>query len=165
VGEVIVGFTGTRKGMTEAQRASVTLLLKKLKSRGINQFWHGDEAHSDSEAARMAQRLNYLTVALPGPDPTTRGDFVSDERHDPMPYLRRNAVIAEACDVLIATPKPNSVEVLRGSGTWATVRYARGNGKTIYIVQPSGRIDREQYERRPGSLVDRVLEFDVKVGK
>jgi hypothetical protein len=161
---MIVGFTGTRKGVTEAQRVSVASLLVALHRRNPGaEFWHGDERESDTTAAIIAQELGYWTVAWPGPDPKTRGAHVSDEMQPLSPYLVRNRRIAENCTCLIATPQ-NGTELLR-SGTWATVRYARHAGKTVYVVQPDGRIDREYQKQRPGSLVDRYIEHGIDPGR
>ena len=53
----------------------------------------------------------------------------------PKEYLLRNKGIVDASDVLIAMPK-ESKEVLR-SGTWATIRYARKQGKPIIFIMPN----------------------------
>jgi hypothetical protein len=59
-------------------------------------------------------------------------------RIDPEPYLVRNRRIVDTCDVLLGAPAEEQEQV-RG-GTWSTVRYARAQGKTVYVVLPSGRV-------------------------
>ncbi|KKM09958.1 hypothetical protein LCGC14_1722330, partial [marine sediment metagenome] len=43
---------------------------------------------------------------------------------EPAHPLARNKLMVARADFLIATPKTMK-EVMRGSGTWATIRYAR----------------------------------------
>jgi hypothetical protein len=134
-----IGFTGTQKGMTEQQRQQVTNLLVWL--GGKTEFWHGRCVGADEEAAIIADDLGYTTRAFPGPDPAKRHAFISDWTQPPMPYLERNHVIVDGCGLIIATP--NGDEKLR-SGTWATIRYARKQGKTLFIVAPNGQITNEK---------------------
>ena len=57
--------------------------------------------------------------------------------HTPKDYLERNHDIVDETDMLIATPGEEQ-EVQR-SGTWATIRYARKQKRTILTIYPSGR--------------------------
>lgn len=66
----------------------------------------------------------------------------SDDIRDPLPPLERNHRIVDACDVLIACPK-DAQEQLR-SGTWATVRYARKQGKRVIVITPDGTVEDSQ---------------------
>lgn len=52
--------------------------------------------------------------------------------HEEKPFIKRNHDIVDACDVLIACPETNK-EVQR-SGTGATIRYARKQGKKIELI-------------------------------
>ena len=58
-------------------------------------------------------------------------------------YLLRDWDIAEACTELLAAPA-TFAEVSRGSGTWATVRYARKLHRPVTIVFPDGHSKREE---------------------
>jgi hypothetical protein len=63
--------------------------------------------------------------------------------HDPLPYLHRNRKIVDDCVLgLLATPSGR--EVLR-SGTWSTIRYARGLGRRITIFWPDGSVTKENF--------------------
>lgn len=61
-----------------------------------------------------------------------------DEEREEKPPLIRNKDIVNESDILIAAP--NSFKELLGSGTWATVRYARKNNKKIYIIYLDGNV-------------------------
>jgi len=164
---VIIGFTGSRYGLTrEAQIESAVSLLRRLRDVGFWEFWHGNCVGADTQMAGVAHTLGLKTVAWPGKDTPDLQDmsFVSDETREPQANLRRNKAIAQGCGVLVAAPKQTE-EVLR-SGTWSAVRYARQVQKTIYIVQPDGRIDKETPERiSPERLVSRKVEHGIQLKK
>jgi hypothetical protein len=111
---MIVGFTGTRKGMTHTQRVQVVNILSGLQP---DAFHHGGCVGADAEAHALADRLRIPTEIRP-----------------PKPYLERNHDIVDESDVLIATP--GQVNEVRRSGTWATIRYARKQDTTVLLVLP-----------------------------
>ena len=61
---------------------------------------------------------------------------------DPKYHALRDRQIVDWSRVVVACPKCDR-EQRRGSGTWATVRYARKENKPIYIVYPDGRVEFE----------------------
>lgn len=130
-----VGFTGTRKGMTHAQKVKLTEELPL----GGRDFHHGMCEGSDDEASRIALNLGYLVVGHPGMNDAgmTQVFGVRNQQHSPKPFLRRNHDIVDETDMLIATPSSRT-ERLRGSGTWATIRYARKQRKRVVIIYPDG---------------------------
>lgn len=134
---MILGFTGTQRGQTARQRATVRYLFGELNLRVLH---HGDCIGSDAQADQDARRVGAMIVLHPPEDPSKRAfcDYsLPHEARDPKPYLVRNADIArEGRDGLIAAPKEYS-EVLR-SGTWSTIRRARKLGRRIWIVWPDG---------------------------
>lgn len=71
---------------------------------------------------------------------------LADEVHPAKPPLDRNRDIVDACDVLLACPKGPEEQ---RSGTWATVRYARKQGKRVVIFWPDGRVDDSTAAPRP----------------
>lgn len=134
-----VGFTGTREGMTPQQKDA-------FRSRVTHptEFHHGCCVGADEDAAQIVYGLACPRVVG---HPPTRTALVSEyalgfnhENYDPMPYLDRNRRIVDACEVLVACPK--GPEEMR-SGTWATVRYARKQGKQIVIIWPDGEVTTE----------------------
>lgn len=132
-----VGFTGTRVGMTDRQRAVVIDLLLAERAEIV---YHGGCVGADTEFDCICYYFfprGITTVIHPSNKKEMQGRwhytlFVMPEKHP----LDRNRDIVDESDFLIATPKEDK-EMLR-SGTWATIRYARKNGKPIYIVYPDG---------------------------
>lgn len=122
-----VGFTGTRRGMTDAQMVSLTRELRKLPPGSI--LHHGDEEHADREAAAVARVLGMTPVPHPG------GTAKQN--------LARNRVIA-SFEHLYAAPRLQAdgtdgpLREERRSGTWSTIRYARQAGTPVTILHPRG---------------------------
>lgn len=118
---MIVGFTGTRNGMTPHQLVQLRDELRmRLSYEGTPVFHHGAAIGADRQAAEIAAEMGYTVVAHPaGPNP-----------------LDRNRDIVAACDVLIATPK-GVIEQRRGSGTWATMRYGQKARKPVVVIWPN----------------------------
>jgi hypothetical protein len=131
---VKIGFTGTRMGMTQKQKELLkTVLLKYRDPNEVNEFHHGDCIGSDEEAHEIAYALGFWIVTHPPKDPKARAFQIGHCEKPPKPYIERDHDIVDACDWLVAAPKAMK-EVLR-SGTWATVRYARKQGKTIIMLE------------------------------
>lgn len=128
-----IGFTGTQRGMTEAQWAALWPLLL---ARAPGEFHEGDCVGADAQAAGMAREAGFRVVAHPPLVESKRAFFPADEWRSAAPYLERNHNIVDACEVLLATPGEFS-EQLR-SGTWATIRYARRVGRPLWVVLPDG---------------------------
>jgi hypothetical protein len=136
---MIVGFTGTKHGMTESQKAGLRAHLERLNPQ---LFVHGACVGADDEADEIANELRIPRFVYPAKPGFRR---VSDDKlHSrilspvtimaPSRPLIRNRIIAEACFVLIAAPRQKA-EVIR-SGTWHTIRRARSRGKIVEILYP-----------------------------
>jgi len=132
------GFTGTRFGMTEAQKTSFKSLAFQL---GFEQFDHGDCVGSDDESAKMLHEVlpECRIVVHPPVDEELRAFNIGHETKEPKTHFARNRDIVNDTDILIATPFTNQRET-RG-GTWFTVDYAEKHGKTVYIIWPDGKIE------------------------
>lgn len=144
---MIVGFSGTRHGLTVAQIAALARVLVDLAPSRVA---HGVCVGGDEVAHRIARALgvpvDHHHGVGAGGDRTwraavdvLRGDVV----HPEAPHLARNATIAAACDVLVAAPREEHGESAR-SGTWWAVRSARRLGRPVVIVRPSGSVERER---------------------
>ena len=129
---IVIGFTGTRSGMSESQWWSFRKLLNE--SSTSTTFVHGDCVGADSEAHDLAKSLDFYVIIYPCTLTTKRAFKKGDEEALPIPPLERNKRIVDRCDVLIAAPLTTDHEVRR-SGTWATIRYARKVGKPIIILE------------------------------
>ena len=57
----------------------------------------------------------------------------------PKKYLDRNHDIVDASAEMLALP--SGPEKMRGSGTWATIRYARRTRVPLLICWPDGRVE------------------------
>ena len=136
----IAGFTGTRKGMTDIQKELVTGLLTSV-DIALHGGCVGADIGFDDICYRYKPR-SIITVVRPSNIKRTQGRWhytpcVKPEK----PPLVRDKDIVDFSDFLIACP--DGKEKLR-SGTWATVRYARKQGKKIFIVYPDGTVSVEE---------------------
>jgi len=140
---VNVGFTGTQNGMREDQRVAVKRLLAELYTSNDDEFHYGACIGADTQAVWAALEIGYTVLAY-------QANNVAQSKHGlipqdailvtPMAALTRNKRIVDNTDILVVAPQRVS-ETLR-SGTWATVRYARKQGKPIIYVWPDGRVQR-----------------------
>ena len=139
-----IGFTGTRDGMSEAQKQRFVELLA-----GLSEFHHGDCIGGDEDSHLIVRQfMPGARITVHPPDNPSRRAFVqdADAYREPAPYLERNRYIVDETDSLIATPVGFDEEVR--SGTWFTVRYARQQGRPIKIIYPDGSVAEE-----PGLVV------------
>ena len=133
-----VGFTGTQRGMTGAQKDAFRALMRSFSARGLQQFHHGDCIGADADAHKIARELLFRIILHPPENAGKRAFCQADEVFPVKPYLVRNHEIVQESTVLLATPG-ESVEQLR-SGTWATIRFAQKIGRRGLILYPDGLI-------------------------
>ena len=139
-----VGFTGTRKGMTEHQKDMLELWFDMHFDEGLDEFHQGDCEGADAHAYEVAGFYFKKRVSHPPLDPKYRAYTIDQDwvmclpseygYRQPKEYLERNHDIVDETDILIACPQ-SAFEELR-SGTWATIRYARAQGKPVVILEP-----------------------------
>ena len=131
---MIISFTGTRQGMTTDQVRTFNELLYDV---GAQSFIHGDCLGADADAHNlvMAQLIPILKrpCNIERQRAFTEGGEVIAEPEDP---LERNKKIVDDGEQLVACP--GSFEEELRSGTWATVRYAIRNNKSVIIIWPDG---------------------------
>jgi hypothetical protein len=148
-----IGFTGTQKGLTDAQRRVLDYELQL-----VHFFHHGDCIGADAEAHKIARRHGAYVILHPPKVQTKRAFCKADEERYPLPYLERNHCIVDESDRVIACPKNytemyyliihklnrgEEKEIMIGSGTWATIRYARKKKKPLTIIFPDGTTQEE----------------------
>jgi hypothetical protein len=123
--------------MTESQKTSLKKLLEVM---GADTLFHGDCVGADAQAHTIALlELGIPIILYPPDNPDLRAFSSGAVTSMPSkPYLERNHDMVDAAHSLIAAPD-GFKEVLR-SGTWATIRYARREGKSSYVIYPDGRI-------------------------
>lgn len=137
-----LGFTGTQRGMTQAQLVACAKVLDEFQPTEAR---HGDCIGADDRFDLLCHIRKIQTVIHPPLNPSKRawcfrrvntGTRAMREEM-PLDYIERNHAIVDASDMLLATPG-ETVEQLR-SGTWATIRYARKRGgRVVIIVWPDG---------------------------
>lgn len=132
-----LGFTGTRRRITAFQRALLLSLLTG--ARPLNAHYGDCRTGADCELFTMCRALRIWVISHPSDMDHMRGFAPAGEIREPKPPLERNRDIVAESDYLVALPFQEA-EILR-SGTWATVRHARGEGKTVVLLYPSGRVD------------------------
>ena len=133
-----IGFTGTRNGMSSNQ---IKEFEKLFKSKDFEEFHHGVCIGSDKQAhdhiTSIKNEKNAKTVGHPPKYKKFMAECECDYVMKPYDYLQRNKNIVDETDVMVATP--DTKERVR-SGTWSTIRYARKQGKKIYIIHKNGRV-------------------------
>ena len=136
---VVIGFTGTRKGATEAQlRVARALLVMYHDPAEEDWLHHGDAIGADEQIHAIAKELGYQVAAHPCPLNDQRAFCDADVVHPPKPPLMRNRDIVIACEHLLATPF--EAHYRHRSGTWWTIHYAINQHKPVTIIQPNGLI-------------------------
>jgi hypothetical protein len=131
-----IGFTGTRRGMTEAQKESVIILLNQA---GCTELHHGDCVGADEDAHNLALAVGIPIVIHPPNDAKLRAycpGTLTVTTLATKPYKDRNHDIVNQTDALIGAPYQN--ENVTRSGTWATIRYAQKHAKPVWLVLPDG---------------------------
>ena len=144
-----IGFTGTRNGMTEHQRRNVFMSVAHiLAHKDLVCAVHGDCEGADTDfhdinivlKASVAEGRH--TIKIRPCNHSSRAFNKGADITSPVKGpLDRNLDIISDCDVLIACPP--TMEEIRRSGTWHTIRHARLAEKPIVIVWPDGALTRE----------------------
>ena len=100
-------------------------------------FHHGQCVGGDEQGALMARKLGYWIVAHPPHKDDYLSSFVSDETREPKDYLPRNDDIVVESQQLFGLPR-SYTNILRGSGTWSTIRHADRTLTPYTIIYPDG---------------------------
>jgi len=103
-----------------------------IESDEVIEVHHGDCVGADASFHNIAKELGKRIVIHPPENDKLRAYKHGDRMYSRKPYLQRNHDIVKASDTMIACPD-SSKEKLR-SGTWATIRYARKNGKEVNLI-------------------------------
>jgi hypothetical protein len=134
---MIIGMTGTRDGMTNAQKDSFLRGLEHFRAATLH---HGDCVGADAEAHEIAAGRGMAITIHPPKDSRYRAykREEGDQEMDPLGYFQRNRNIVKASDILFGVPK-TKVDI--GGGTWYTIKYGKGSGKPVYIIYPDGFVE------------------------
>ena len=131
-----VGFTGTKMGTSDPQLGSLIEIVEGL---DFERAHHGDCLGADCEFHVVLRTVaeHVHIVGHPPKEHKYRAFCDFDEECDPRQFLVRNRHIVDASDLMIACPG-GTKELRRGSGTWATIRYARKQKVPLVIIWPNG---------------------------
>lgn len=139
-----VGFTGTRLGLSDAQRRTIITFLQDLGGDAILRVHHGDCIGADAEFHEIVRMLPRTRIVKhPGPLGKFSAGCEADETREPKPNMPRNRDIVAASHVMIGAPYENEPQP-RG-GTWATIQMARaalkrGEMRALYVVGREGQL-------------------------
>jgi hypothetical protein len=136
-----LGFTGTRKGMSDKQKMQLVGYFALAKEFGkIVHFHEGDCVGADDEATEIARNMGFKIEIHPPEKDTTRSfNFVDgDIIHKKYGYIQRDKHIVNSSLLLFAAPKDHRKREIRSrsrSGTWTTVRYAEGQRTPVILLE------------------------------
>jgi hypothetical protein len=135
---LVIGFSGSRDGMTADQANTVGRLLDGFRPEEVH---HGDCVGADTQFHLLTVwQTDSRIVIHPPSNPRFRAWCESPDGTEPWaekPYHDRNRDIVDECDLLIAAPK--SIKDTRG-GTWYTFRYANERNRWVILVHPDGKV-------------------------
>lgn len=149
------GITGTRKGMTTIQWQKVdSLLVELFGGIDVTHEWHdGDCVGADEQAHGSVEHINLhrsfsqqiRLIGHPMRPDGLRAYRTFDMTFVPVAPMTRNRRLVRLIDRLIAAPAQYD-EVMRGSGTWATMRYAVRQSRwrpefEMLVVWPDGTLE------------------------
>ena len=132
---MIIGFTGTRLGMSLSQRAQFNRVFPVLCNFVTSEFHHGGAYGADTEAWHMVLAFGMSPEYIhwhPCPGVVATEETLTHHWHEVLLPLRRNKEIVNESAILIAAPSRNEEELW--SGTWATIRYARTKGIPVVML-------------------------------
>lgn len=132
-----LGFTGTRRGMTPAQREAFRKMVLDLQP---TEFHHGDCVGADAEAHDCVAELvpSCKRVVHPPVAHENRAHRTGDETREPKTQLARNRDIVGDTDLLVGASVSDAP--LATGGTWYTIGYAKKRGKPAKVLWPDGRV-------------------------
>lgn len=137
--------TGTREGMTIDQWARFgDEIGTRWDFEGQHEWHDGDCIGADTQAHSTVANLKTMGAKItmhghPCNIDVFRAHNEYDVTHEVKAPLVRNREMVDASDLVIAAPKEYD-EIIRGSGTWATIRYARLHKKHLVVIWPDGTI-------------------------
>lgn len=132
-----IGITATRTLTAAGERHIRNALKIAAAENQIEMVITGGAIGGDAFAARVATGLGlWVRTILPEDakeiDPQW-ADYC-DESEGGYPYRARNTRIVEQCTILFAFPAyPEAAPASKRSGTWMTVRIAKGQGREVRI--------------------------------
>lgn len=130
-----VGFTGTQRGMTDAQRHYIRAYLAHKEYVAHHGDCVGADADFDCIARPRAMwmHLHPCTISAKRAWCEKRAWDICEE---PIAPLLRNRAIVAACTLLIAATEQD--HPVQRSGTWSTIRLTSEYQRRVVVVYPDG---------------------------
>lgn len=129
----VIGFTGTRHGMTEAQ---TKLVMELVSGWDATEVHHGDCIGADADFHAITVAYGLVPIIHPPSDEKLRAFCEPGTILESKPYLERNKDIVRDCKILIATPEDYVFRLK--SGTWFTIAWAIRTHRRFWIIYPDG---------------------------
>lgn len=145
-----VGVTATRKGLTPQQKEKARYSIMPM-----DELHHGDCTGGDEDIHNLAREIGVRPpsgkiVAHPCTLSDQRAHTDADEVREPKAPIPRNHDIVDEVEKMLAFPS-SRVEQMRGSGTWATMRYAAKKARRSQLARlTSSLYDQSGTGLRPG---------------
>ena len=133
-----VGFTGTRRGLSDDQAAALHELLQHLSA---DEWHHGDAVGADADFHAMVEGRGIPVIGHPSDIPHQRAYCRVDQCRNPLPPLDCSTAIVMVTDLIVGCPGGMYEE--DRSWTWSTIRKARRVRKPILLVWPDGSVTSE----------------------
>lgn len=134
---MIIGFTGTREGMTALQARALVQVILDL-GGDYREAHHGDCVGADWEFDKICRELDFDRIVIhPPKDNKLRAYCQSDFVLPAKDYAERNQDIVKSSYYVIGAPKDH---VMGKGGTWQTVRMAQKLGNLHCVVYPNGTV-------------------------
>jgi hypothetical protein len=145
-----LGVTGTRDGVTDAQRAWVYSTFEDgIRDGSIRRIHHGACTGADEFVHEVALESGvYIDVWPPVVTKYLAGACILNHPlvtvHPPMPYLNRDREVVKGGTAgLIALPRQDSQPPRESwGGTWYTVDFAERLGRNVVICYPNGKVEK-----------------------
>ncbi len=142
----VIGFTGTRNGLTYRQGVALhenVYRLFDVFDGDIGLAIHGDCVGADSDFDKAMNDIGIKTRCLPCTFESMRANCC-EAIAEPKPPMQRNRDIVAMADVMFACP-PNKERIKKGSGTWATIGFTEKAGKPLCIIYPDGETEYQRW--------------------
>lgn len=142
-----IAVTGTRYGMTDAQRGALgaVLTFDIPNNAPFFLFRHGSCKGVDVETARLVRYIHgpgVKIIAHPGPDSLdewVEDSGVDDEVLPGKTHFARNRDIVRLVDLLIGFPGIDRLTPFEG--TFYAISFAVKEGKPVKIIWPNGTVE------------------------
>lgn len=136
-------FTGTRKGLSNDQLLSLDFIVVRLRQQGYTVHHNGLAIGADTVALYVARKERFYTVGHPvrhkDQNRSLRG-MCNELRPVWGKPIDRNHNMVNESQLVVACPFEKE-EQIRGSGTWATMRYAKRKGRSLCVIWPDGSVE------------------------